>query len=122
MKLGIIAATALLLSASSAMAGGFNGSHYTPAPQFANSSALNMAVQAASISGHKISHLEQITGATAEALNEANCGCQPGLQVANAHAKSVSIQVGKIESYGGFVGKLSQTAVSSATAHNVRSH
>lgn len=122
MKFGLITATALLLSASSAMAGGFNGSHYAPAPQFANSSALNYAKQAAAVYGNKVSHVEQVAGATAEAINEAKCGCAPAKQVANAHSKNVSIQVGKIDSYGGYVSKLSQTAVSSATAKNIRGH
>ena len=122
MKFGLITATALILSASAAMAGGFNGSHHSPAPQFANASAYNMAAQVGAIFGSKVSHLEQVAGATAEAVNKAKCGCTPGKQVANAHAKNVSIQVGKIDSYGGFISKLSQTAVSSATAKNIRSH
>src|SRR5688572_4812374 len=110
MKFGIVAAAALVLSASSATAGGFNGSHYAPAPQFTNSSALNYAKQAAAVYGNKVSHVEQVAGATAEAINEAKCGCAPVKQVANAHSKNVSIQVGKIDSYGGYVSKLSQTA------------
>jgi hypothetical protein len=122
MKFGIITATALILSASSAMAGGFNGSHHSSAPQFANSSALNLAKQAAAIHGSKVSHLEQVAGATAKAINKANCGCVPAKQVANAHSKNVSIQVGKIDNYGGYISKLSQTAVSSATAKNVRGY
>jgi len=122
MKLGLIAATALVLSTSSAMAGGFNGSHHAQAPQFANSSALNLAVQAAAIHGNKLGHLEQVAGATAEAINKADCGCLSAAQVANAHAKNVSIQVGKIETHGGFASKLSQTAVASATAQNIRGY
>lgn len=122
MKFGLITATTLILSASSAMAGGFNGSHHSTAPQFANSSAYNMAAQTGAIFGNKVSHLEQVAGATAEAINKAKCGCAPAKQVANAHAKNVSIQVGKIDSYGGYISKLSQTAVSSATAKNIRGH
>lgn len=122
MKLGIIAATALVLSASSAMAGGFNGSYQAPAPQFANASALNLVVQAAEIRGSKLSELEQITGATATATNKANCGCVSGVQAANASSKNVTIQLGKIETHHGFSATLSQTSVSSATAVNVRGY
>lgn len=122
MKFGIITATALVLSASSAMAGGFNGSYSAPAPQFANASALNLVVQAAKIHGSKISKLEQVTGATAIAKNKANCGCVSGMQAANAVSKNVTIQLGKIDGHHGYDAKLSQTSVSSATAVNIRGY
>lgn len=122
MKLGIIAATALVLSASTAMAGGFNGPRQAPAPQFANASALNLVVQVAKIRGSKISKLEQVTGATALAKNKAVCGCVSGVQAANAHSKNVTLQLGMIENHHGFAAKLSQTSVSSATAVNIRGY
>lgn len=121
MKLVAIAASALILSASSAFAGGFGGHNHNTAPQFATSSALNLALQVGTVSGYKASSLEQISGAAAEAINKSNCGCLPGSQTAHAGAKNVSIQFGKVTSVKGKA-SLSQTAVATSVAKNIRGY
>ncbi len=119
MKLALIAASVLAISASPALAGGFGGPKHVTAPQFANASALNFATQIASAKGRYEGRLEQVTGAAADAVNKAKCGCKAGLQSAHAHSKNVSIQVGKVEAYKGYA-KVTQSAVSTAVARNIR--
>lgn len=126
MKFLVVAASALAFAATPALAGGWGGSNYGGSPQFANSSALNFAKQMGTIkaqSGHSKhgwgksvkSRIDQMTGASAEAINKSSCGCK-GKQVAKAFAKNNSFQTAKI--YG--VGTITQSAVSSALAKNVR--
>ena len=121
MKKAIFAASILALSATPALAGGFGGPQHVSAPQFATSSAMNLAAQVAKVHTEQKGKFEQITGAAADAINKANCGCLPTSQTAHATSKNVSLQVGKLEAYHGNA-KLSQTAVSTAIAKNIRSH
>lgn len=119
MKLAVIAASVLALAATPALAGGWGGHHQPASPQFAHASAMNYAVQAASIKAFiSKGSIDQVTGASAEALNKAPCGCA-GTQVATAKSKSVSLQVATIKS-GVALGSISQSAVSTALAKNVR--
>jgi len=118
MKRIIIAASALLVASAPAFAGGW--SHQSPSsPQFANSSALNLAVQVGSIHSFvSKGNVKQVTGAGAESYNKAECGCK-GKQVANSVSKNVSLQVGRIS--GGLnVGSVNQSAVSTAYSGNTR--
>ncbi|MGF1619436.1 MAG: hypothetical protein ACFCUR_02340 [Rhodomicrobiaceae bacterium] len=118
MKRIIIAASALIVATAPAFAGGW--SHQSPSsPQMANSSALNLALQVGSISAyHSTGSVKQVTGAGAESINKANCGCK-GLQTANSVSKNVSIQVGRINSHHS-VGSIDQSAVSTAFSSNRR--
>jgi hypothetical protein len=119
MKLAIVAASALMLAAAPAFAGGYGDSHYAGAPQFANSAAINYAAQVGSIKAMvSKGSIKQVTGAAAEASNEGPCGCK-GESVANAYSKNTSFQVGTIHA-GVSMGSISQSAVSTATAKNFR--
>jgi hypothetical protein len=119
MKLVVIAASALAFVATPALAGGWGGSHYAGAPQFASSAAVNYATQSGAIKALvSKGHIKQVTGASAEAYNEGNCGCA-GHQTAKAYSKNTSFQIGTI-SAGLSVGSINQSAVSTATAVNSR--
>jgi hypothetical protein len=121
MKLILIAASALAFAATPSMAGGFSGSNYAGAPQFASSAASNYAHQLADIGAYKTKgHIDQVTGAAAEAVNESDCGCT-GSRTAVAVAKNTSFQVGAI--HATFTsGSITQSAVSTALAHNISGH
>ena len=121
MKFAIIAASALAFVATPAFAGGFSGSNYAGAPQFASSAASNYAQQLADLGAYKTKgHIDQVTGAAAEAINEATCGCS-GELTAKATSKNTSIQVAAI--HATFTsGSITQSAVSTALAHNVTGH
>ncbi len=119
MKFAIAALSALALTAAPAFAGGYDNNHFAGSPQFANSSALNFAVQAGSI--HALvskGNIKQVAGASAEAINKGSCGCS-GEQIANAVSKNTSFQVGTIKA-GFSVGSINQSGVSTSTAKNVR--
>jgi hypothetical protein len=119
MKFFAIAATAIALAATPAAAGGWGGSHSVVSPQFANASAMNLAVQSGAIKAIvSKGSVKQVTGASAEAINKSNCGCK-GSQEATAHSKNVSFQVGTITP-GFSVGSINQSAVSTSLAKNVR--
>ena len=122
MKSLVAASIALVFTCTAAAAGGFNGGGGSLPPQFANASALNYALQATKVQsiGGKVK-IDQTAGASAKAVNKADCNCRGGLQVANAVSKNVSIQVGSVQSIGNGV-TFNQTAVSTATARNVRGH
>lgn len=118
MKSLIVAATALIVATAPAFAGGYGHSSPT-SPQFANATALNYATQVASVKTlFSKGKVEQVTGASAEAINKSNCGCK-GSQTANAFAKNNSIQVATVKS-GFNVGGISQSAVATSLAKNVR--
>jgi hypothetical protein len=120
MKLVILAASAFALVATPAFAGGWGGWDKPASPQFAHSSAMNYAVQVAKIRSHDAKgSIDQVTGASAESINKASCGCE-GKQVATAHSKNVSLQVAKIRSDYSF-GSINQSAVSTSLAKNIRS-
>jgi hypothetical protein len=121
MKLVIIAASAFAFIATPAFAGGFGGSHYAGSPQFASSAASNYAHQTGVIKAIvSKGHIKQVTGASAEAINEGNCGCS-GKQVAKATSKNTSFQVATI--HAGFSsGSINQSAVSTSLARNSRWH
>jgi hypothetical protein len=121
MKIAIITASVLALSVTPALAGGFGGSHHVSAPQFATSSALNLAVQIGKVRAGGNAKIEQVAGAAADAINKANCGCQAASQTAHASSKNVSLQLGSASSYFGKA-TLSQTAVSTSVAKNIRGY
>jgi hypothetical protein len=118
MKSLIVAATALIVATAPAFAGGYGHSQPT-SPQFASATALNYATQIATVKSHmNKGKIEQVTGASAEALNKSGCGCH-GSQTAHAFAKNNSIQVATVKS-GFTVGGISQSAVATSTAKNLR--
>lgn len=121
MKFVLIAASAFAFAATPALAGGWGGSNYAGAPQFASSAAVNYAKQTGAIKAIiSKGHIKQVTGASAEAINEGNCGCS-GKQVAKAASKNTSFQVATI--HAGFsLGSINQSAVSTSLAHNARWH
>ena len=121
MKFVIIAASAFAFVATPTLAGGFGGSHYAGSPQFASSAASNYAHQAGVIKAViNKGYIKQMTGASAEAINEANCGCT-GKQVATASSKNTSFQVATIHA-GYNSGSIKQSAVSTSVARNSRWH
>ena len=120
MKFVLVAASALAFAATPALAGGWGGSHHSVSPQFAASSALNLAVQAASIkAGFTKGSITQVAGADAQSINKSSCGCR-GSQTALATSKNVSLQAGSIRAFVNN-GSISQTGVSTSLAKNVRS-
>lgn len=120
MKLVIVATSALLLAVAPASAGGWGGQQSPSAPQFANSTALNYAKQIASIHAFKAyGGIKQVTGAGAESINKADCGCT-GSQTATSFAKNYSFQVGTVKS-GISGGWIDQSAVATSVSKNIRS-
>lgn len=119
MMKSVIIAAAFAITATPALAGGFGGPKNVTAPQFANASALNLAIQAGGVHSKAKGKMEQLTGAAADAINKSECHCEPGLQAANAKAKNVSIQAGSVSSWNGR-GVLNQSAVSTAISKNIR--
>jgi len=121
MKFAIIAASAFAFAATPAFAGGWGGSNYGGSPQFASSSASNYAEQTGAIRAVvSRGHIDQVTGAAAEAINERSCGCS-GKQVAVASSKNTSFQVATIQ--GRFsTGSITQSSVSTSVAHNAGWH
>jgi hypothetical protein len=119
MKFLVIAASALAFAATPALAGGWGGSNYGGSPQFANSSATNYALQVGSMKSLiGFGGIEQVAGAGAESVNLSRCGCK-GKQVAKANSKNTSFQAAYIHS-GLSVGHISQSAVATSTAKNIR--
>ncbi len=115
----VIAAAAVALSSSVALAGGYKGNKHIGAPQFANAVALNYSKQiVTSKTLFSKGKIDQTAGATAKAVNESKCGCK-GVQLSNAFAKNNSLQVATVVA-GAHIGGISQTAVASATAKNIR--
>lgn len=89
----VIAAAAVALSSSVALAGGYKGNKHIGAPQFANAVALNYSKQiVTSKTLFSKGKIDQTAGATAKAVNESKCGCK-GVQLSNAFAKNNSLQV-----------------------------
>lgn len=120
MKLVIVAASALLLSVASASAGGWGGHQSPSAPQFANSTALNYAKQIANMKTFKnYGGIKQVTGAGAESINKADCGCT-GSQTATSFAKNNSFQSATIKSVISN-GWIDQSAVATSVSKNIRS-
>lgn len=121
MKFALIVASALTLAASPAFAGGFGGSNYGGSPQFASSAASNYAHQTGAIKTvTSKGHINQDTGAAAEAINEGNCGCA-GKKVAKATSKNVSFQVATIQGHSS-KGSINQSSVSTSLARNSSWH
>jgi hypothetical protein len=121
MKFVIIAASAFAFAATPAFAGGFGGSHYAGSPQFASSAAVNYAHQTGAIKTvTSKGHINQDTGAAAEATNEGNCGCV-GKRVAKATSKNTSFQVATIQGHTS-TGSINQSSFSTALAHNATWH
>ena len=119
MKFVLIAASSIVLASTSAFAGGFSGSHYAGSPQFATSAAVNYAHQSGAIKTMmNKGHINQETGAAAEASNVSSCGCA-GKQVAKATSKNTSFQVATIHALSSH-GSINQSSVSTAMAHNYR--
>jgi hypothetical protein len=121
MKFALIAASALAFAATPSLAGGFNGSNYAGAPQFANSAAVNYAHQTGAIKTvTSKGHINQETGAGAEAINEGNCGCA-GKRVAKASSKNTSFQTATIQGYSS-KGSINQSSFSTSLARNSTWH
>jgi hypothetical protein len=122
MKFALIAAASVLaFAATPSFAGGFNGSNYAGSPQFANSAAVNYAHQTGAIkSVTSKGHINQDTGAAAEAINEGNCGCG-GKRVAKATSKNTSFQTATIQGHSS-KGSINQSSVSTSLARNSTWH
>ncbi len=121
MKFLVIAASAFAFAATPALAGGWGGHNYGGSPQFAHSSALNLAKQVGTINaGFSKGSVNQVTGAAAEAINKSKCGCK-GDQTAKAMSKNISFQVGTINA-GKSIGSVDQSAISTSLAKNVRGY
>jgi hypothetical protein len=114
----VILAAALAITSTSALAGGHDDVSYANAPQFAFSNAANFAFQHAKSFVSAKGDIEQVTGASAESLNETKCACK-GKQVAVANAKNVSVQSATLGSFTG-AGTISQSSVATAVASNHR--
>jgi hypothetical protein len=122
MKFALIAAASVLaFAATPSFAGGFSGSNYAGSPQFANSAAVNYAHQTGAIKAVvNKGHINQETGAAAEAINEGNCGCV-GKRVAKASSKNTSFQTATISAFSN-KGSINQSSVSTSLARNSTWH